>query len=67
MMAMVNLYIISSSCDPMNYYTNVSTALKWIAVTVATILKLRDFRGIIEHFPLRGHIQGRRIQKCLKG
>ena len=53
--------------DPMNYYTNVLTALKLISVTVATILKLRDFRRIIEHFPLRGHIQGRRIQNCLKG
>jgi hypothetical protein len=33
-----------------NYYKNILTALKWISVTVATILKLRDFRRIIEHF-----------------
>jgi hypothetical protein len=51
----------------MNYYMNVLTALKWISVTVATIGKLRDFQRIIEHFPLRGHIKGQRIRKCLKG
>jgi hypothetical protein len=39
----------------MNYYTNVLTAFKWISITVATILKLRVFRRIIEHFPLREH------------
>ena len=24
------------------------------------------FRGIIEHFPVKGHIQGRRVQKYLE-
>jgi hypothetical protein len=28
------------------------------AVILTTNLTLRDFSGIIEHFPVRGHIQG---------
>ena len=43
-------------------YSNVLTDLTWIFVIVATILILIEFRGIIEDFQVKGHIQGRRIQ-----
>jgi hypothetical protein len=51
-------------CDPMNDYKNFLTL---ISVIFATILISRDFREIIEHFLIKGHIQGRWIQNCFKG
>jgi hypothetical protein len=39
----------------MNDYKNVITSLDFLN-HIATILIARDFLGIIEHLPLRGHI-----------
>jgi hypothetical protein len=47
-------------------YSNVLTDLTWIFVIVATILILIEFRGIIEDFQVKGHIQGRSQSKNVR-
>ena len=64
--AIVNLYIFLFSCDAVIQWTIIRMFwLPWISLIIATILIVRDFIGIIEHLPVRGHIQEQRIHNFL--